>query len=116
MLAVLTFALYVPSFSNNFVDYDDHHYVTQNKVVQKGLTREGVVWAFTTTKFANWLPVTWLSHELDCQLWVSTPAGTTRRVPCCTRSTPWRCSLPYALDGHVSGKRRWPRRCSRSTR
>src|SRR3954451_133005 len=68
-LAVLTFALYIPSFSNNFVDYDDHHYVTKNTVVQKGITREGFVWAFTTTKFANWLPVTWLSHELDCELY-----------------------------------------------
>jgi hypothetical protein len=68
-LAVVSFTLYIPSFSNNFVDYDDHHYVTSNKVVQKGITREGFVWAFTTTKFANWLPVTWLSHELDCELY-----------------------------------------------
>lgn len=67
-LAVLSFVLYVPSLSNHFVDYDDHHYVTANKVVQRGMTREGLVWAFTTTKFANWLPVTWLSHMLDCEL------------------------------------------------
>jgi Tfp pilus assembly protein PilF len=69
VLALVTFALYIPSFSNRFVDYDDHYYVTANKVVQKGLTREGLVWAFTTTHFSNWLPVTWLSHELDCELY-----------------------------------------------
>ena len=67
-LAVVSFCLYIPSFSNSFVDYDDPHYVTQNKVVQKGLTAEGVAWAFTTTRFANWLPVTWLSHMYDCQM------------------------------------------------
>src|SRR4051812_19427451 len=69
VLGLVTFALYLPSLSNRFVDYDDHYYVTANKVVQKGLTREGLVWAFTTTHFSNWLPVTWLSHMLDCQLY-----------------------------------------------
>src|SRR4051812_12146742 len=69
VLFVGSFLLYIPSLSNRFVDYDDHHYVTKNGVVQKGITREGFVWAFTTTKFANWLPVTWLSHELDCELY-----------------------------------------------
>ena len=67
-LAMASFLLYLPSLSNSFVDYDDHHYVTANAVVQRGLTWEGVGWAFTTTKFANWLPVTWLSHMVDCQL------------------------------------------------
>jgi Tfp pilus assembly protein PilF len=68
VLALGSFLLYFPSLSNHFVDYDDHHYVTANKVVQQGLTRQGLIWAFTTTKFANWLPVTWLSHMLDCEL------------------------------------------------
>jgi Flp pilus assembly protein TadD len=74
-LLAATFLLYLPSLSNHFVDYDDHHYVTANKVVQKGLTREGLVWAFTTTKFANWLPVTWLSHMLDCELYGMNAGG-----------------------------------------
>ena len=69
LIAAVTFALYIPSLSNHFVDFDDHHYVTANPVVQRGLTREGLVWAFTTTKFANWLPMTWLSHMLDCHFY-----------------------------------------------
>src|SRR5437868_3185357 len=69
LLFAASFSLYIPSFSNNFVDYDDPQYVTQNSTVQKGITREGFVWAFTTTHFDNWLPVTWLSHELDCETW-----------------------------------------------
>jgi Tfp pilus assembly protein PilF len=75
VLALVTFALYIPSFSNRFVDYDDHYYVTANKVVQKGLTREGLVWAFTTNHFSNWLPVTWLSHMLDCELYGMNAGG-----------------------------------------
>jgi Flp pilus assembly protein TadD len=75
VLAVGSFLLYIPSLSNSFVAYDDGQYVTENKVVQRGITGEGVVWAFTTTRFANWLPVTWLSHMLDCHLFGLNAAG-----------------------------------------
>ena len=34
LIAAATFALYIPSLSNHFVDFDDHHYVTANPVVQ----------------------------------------------------------------------------------
>jgi tetratricopeptide (TPR) repeat protein len=67
-LALGTFALYLPTLAHDFVLLDDPHYVVDNSIVQRGLTLDGVRWAFTTTTFANWLPVTWLSHMLDCQL------------------------------------------------
>jgi Flp pilus assembly protein TadD len=47
---------------------DDELYVTANRQVQKGLTRESVAWAFTATHAANWHPLTWLSHMLDVEL------------------------------------------------
>ena len=34
----------------------------------RGLTPDGVVWAFSTFYDSNWHPLTWLSHMLDCQL------------------------------------------------
>ncbi|NIQ87873.1 MAG: hypothetical protein GWN93_01765, partial [Deltaproteobacteria bacterium] len=43
--------------------------------VHKGLTRESFIWAFTTTDEANWHPLTWLSHMVDCQLYGLNPAG-----------------------------------------
>jgi len=49
-----------------FVEYDDQQYITENRIVQRGLTPEGVRWAFTTFAASNWHPVTWLSHMLDC--------------------------------------------------
>jgi protein O-mannosyl-transferase len=51
-----------------FVNYDDATYVTKNPEVLRGLTWQGVGWAFTARYAANWHPLTWLSHMLDCHL------------------------------------------------
>jgi protein O-mannosyl-transferase len=67
-LALLTLAVYLPAGRNDFVNYDDSDYVTENAHVKSGLTWETVVWAFKTGHASNWHPVTWLSHALDCQV------------------------------------------------
>jgi tetratricopeptide (TPR) repeat protein len=59
----------------DFVGYDDELYVTQNHYVQEGISPEGIKWAFTTFHSANWHPLTWLSHMLDCDLYGLNPAG-----------------------------------------
>ena len=68
LLAVATLVLYNPVNQHPFVNYDDDRYVTENPHVRAGLTGETIRWAFTTTEQANWHPLTWLSHALDCQL------------------------------------------------
>jgi tetratricopeptide (TPR) repeat protein len=60
---------------HQFVSYDDRVYLTENWVVRGGLTLDGIRWAFTTTRDANWFPLTWLSHMLDVTLFGSHPAG-----------------------------------------
>jgi protein O-mannosyl-transferase len=75
LLAVSTFALYLPALSHSFVNFDDQYYVTQNAHVQAGLTWGTVKWAFSTTRAANWHPLTWISHAVDCQLFGLNPAG-----------------------------------------
>jgi Tfp pilus assembly protein PilF len=67
-LALATFIAYEQVRHNNFVDYDDTVYVSENPQVLRGLTGESISWAFTTRLSANWHPLTWLSHMLDCQL------------------------------------------------
>jgi len=57
------------------VDYDDDEYVFTNPHVRAGLDAESITWAFTSTEMANWHPLTWLSHMLDCQLYGLEPAG-----------------------------------------
>jgi protein O-mannosyl-transferase len=76
LLAVATLALYSPAFGHPFIfNYDDDNYVTSNAHVQAGLTWTMVRWALTSTDAANWHPVTWLSHALDCQLYGLNPTG-----------------------------------------
>ncbi len=53
---------------NGFIRLDDPAYVTENEMVQGGLTREGVAWAFETRHAGYWQPLTWLSLMLDCEL------------------------------------------------
>jgi tetratricopeptide (TPR) repeat protein len=75
VLVLLTLAFYNSAGRNNFTNYDDTYYVTNNPHVQAGLTWETVKWAFTSFDDANWHPLTWLSHALDCQLFKLNPAG-----------------------------------------
>ncbi len=73
ILAIAIAYLQVGTF--DFVDFDDGLYVTENSYVQKGLTIEGLIWAFTTSHTGNWHPLTWLSHMLDSELYGLDPAG-----------------------------------------
>jgi tetratricopeptide (TPR) repeat protein len=74
-LAVITTVLYLSITHHDFVNFDDDDYITNNSHVQAGLTRAGVIWAFQTGTAANWHPLTWLSHMLDCQLYGLNPGG-----------------------------------------
>ena len=75
VLVLITAVLYLHVHSFPFVNYDDTLYVTQNPVVQDGVTWNTVRWSFTTYRVGTWHPVTWLSHALDCQLFELDPAG-----------------------------------------
>ena len=66
-VAVATAAVYWQVSRYEFVNFDDDDYVTGNVHVQRGLTWEGIRWAFTTNHASNWHPLTWLSHALDCE-------------------------------------------------
>ncbi|MBN2020627.1 MAG: tetratricopeptide repeat protein [Sedimentisphaerales bacterium] len=75
MLALVIFAAYEGVRKNDFVYYDDDTYVTENPSVQKGLNLESIRWAFTSLYQANWHPLTWLSHIIDCAVFGMKPAG-----------------------------------------
>src|SRR5262245_30338628 len=65
-LVVVTLLVYVPVRHYSFVDWDDFDYVSQNDYVKGGLSGRGLVWAFTQYHSANWHPLTWMSHMVDC--------------------------------------------------
>jgi len=74
VVGVLALIIALPSVRNSFVDLDDGPYVLQ-KPASDGLTREAVTFAFTAVRPMYWHPLAWLSHELDTELYGSSPAG-----------------------------------------
>jgi cytochrome c-type biogenesis protein CcmH/NrfG len=74
-LILLTVLVYIPIHNNAFINFDDNQYITENAHVRSGLSWETLEWAFTTFDAANWHPLTWLSHALDCQLFGLNPGG-----------------------------------------
>jgi tetratricopeptide (TPR) repeat protein len=74
VLAALVLVVFSPTLSNDFVNYDDDRYVTQNPHVQQGFNAASLRWAWTTGHF-YWHPLTWMSHMLDWRLYGAAPAG-----------------------------------------
>jgi protein O-mannosyl-transferase len=74
-LVALTLAVFGHACANEFVNYDDPQYVTDNPHVRAGLSGAGVRWAFRATEALNWHPLTWLSLQLDHDLFGPRPWG-----------------------------------------
>jgi protein O-mannosyl-transferase len=75
LLALLVLAVHARALGNGFVSLDDEPYVTANPEVRAGLSWAGIQWAFTTTREANWHPLTWISHMADVELYGLEPFG-----------------------------------------
>jgi tetratricopeptide (TPR) repeat protein len=74
-LAVATLVVFWPAVHHDFINFDDGLYVTDQPLVKRGLTFEGVLWAFSNFDASNWHPVTWMSHMLDCTVFRMFPGG-----------------------------------------
>ncbi len=72
-LIITILAVYLQVRNHNFVKLDDTLYITDNKKVQNGLTKDSIIWAFTTDYAAYWMPLTWLSHMMDCHIYGMNP-------------------------------------------
>jgi protein O-mannosyl-transferase len=68
LLFLVVLGAFLPALRNDFINYDDDFYVTDNSHVRAGFTWASVEWAFRSTEVGNWHPLTWLSHMLDCQV------------------------------------------------
>jgi len=75
LLIGITLWIYLPVKDHEFSGYDDELYVTKNVYVQEGLTYNNFIRAFTSSAGSIWLPITYLSHALDCELYGLNPAG-----------------------------------------
>jgi len=74
-LVLATFAAFGEVINHQFIQFDDLYYLAENPAVQEGLTPKSIIWAFTTTRGGNWIPLTWLSHLLDVQIFGLRPGG-----------------------------------------
>ncbi|MCX7872209.1 MAG: tetratricopeptide repeat protein [Verrucomicrobiae bacterium] len=77
LIVILGVFLYAPVVYFEFIIYDDPDYITLNPLVLKGLTWEGVKWAFFNIhgEKTYWHPLTWLAHMLDCELFGANPSA-----------------------------------------
>lgn len=69
ILAVVTLVVFGQTVNAGFINFDDPEYVVNNPLVTQGLTFKGIAWAFSNFHAANWHPLTWISHMLDCQFY-----------------------------------------------
>ncbi len=74
-LGLATLILFLDCARNGFVNYDDDLYVYANPAVNRGLTFDGVVQAFTAPHARNWHPLTTITHMVDCQIFGESPLG-----------------------------------------
>ena len=68
LLGVALFLVYAQTGHYGYIDFDDTAYIQDNLMVRRGLSLEGVRWAFSSFYAANWHPLTWLSHMADVSL------------------------------------------------
>jgi len=74
-LILLVLAIYGQTIGHDFVNFDDQLYVTENPIIQQGITGEGLKYAATAVCDENWHPMTILAHMVDCQLYGTWAGG-----------------------------------------
>ncbi len=73
-VAITTFAVFLPSLWNGFINWDDNDYVYNNNFIRV-LDSELLKSAFGGFYASNWHPLTWLSHAFDYAIWGLNPFG-----------------------------------------
>jgi protein O-mannosyl-transferase len=73
LIITSTLAVYYQVINHEFCLLDDDIYITINDHVRSGLTWENLIYAFGFSKSSYWHPLTWLSHQLDCELFGLNP-------------------------------------------
>lgn len=75
LLVVSSFVAFSPIAANEFINFDDNGYISENIQVQQGIHLQTIHWALTTTHFGCWNPLTWISHMLDWRLFGANASG-----------------------------------------
>jgi tetratricopeptide (TPR) repeat protein len=74
-LTLITYGDMVWDRAYDLVSFDDYHYVRDNSHVGAGLSVDGLEWALKSFDEANWHPLTWVSLQLDAEIFGTDPRG-----------------------------------------
>jgi tetratricopeptide (TPR) repeat protein len=75
LLIVCSLIAFGRILANDFINFDDNIYITENNHIKSGINTESIKWAVTSSYASNWHPLTWLSHILDWQLFGANASG-----------------------------------------
>src|SRR5437899_986658 len=73
LIALVTFAAFLPTLNNQFVDWDDQRNFLENPHY-RGLAWTHLRWMWTT-HLGHYIPLTWMTLGLDYLLWGMNPVG-----------------------------------------
>src|SRR3989441_1632266 len=73
LIALVTFAAFLPALQNQFVSWDDHENFRDNPHY-RGLAWTQLHWMWTTHQ-GHYIPLTWMTLGLDYLLWGMNPLG-----------------------------------------
>src|SRR5438128_1160061 len=74
LIAVVTFATFLPALHNQFVNWDDDKNFLENPHY-RGLGWTHLRWMWRTTQLGHYIPLTWMTFGLDYLLWGMNPLG-----------------------------------------
>jgi protein O-mannosyl-transferase len=67
-LVVLVVAVFAQTAGFSFINFDDDSYISNNPVVGRGFTGEGIAFAFSVKNGFYWHPLTWLTLMAECSI------------------------------------------------
>jgi tetratricopeptide (TPR) repeat protein len=74
LIALVTFAAFLPTLGNQFVNWDDGKNLLDNPHY-RGLGWTQLRWMWTTFHMGHYIPLTWMTLGLDYLLWGMQPLG-----------------------------------------
>jgi tetratricopeptide (TPR) repeat protein len=74
LIALVTFAAFLPTLENQFVNWDDDKNLLDNPHY-RGLGWPHLRWIWTTFHMGHYIPLTWMTLGLDYLLWGMQPRG-----------------------------------------
>jgi tetratricopeptide (TPR) repeat protein len=74
LVALLTFATFLPALQNDWVNWDDTDNFLQNPSY-RGLGWTELKWMWTTQMLRHYIPLSWMTLGLDYKLWGMDPFG-----------------------------------------